>query len=125
MTPRIIITRARVRHVPDAIVISHRPFVITRNGSELSFQNRYGAPVSFRLLASVIVAMPRVLTWAELQDIAYAENPNGGPLSVRDNLCVIRNKHCQRLRTLGLRIVIRKAFGAHAEELGQQLREAA
>lgn len=106
-----IILASRPLYLPeDTIVIdcgSHRLWLGERAFPQHNMQYK---PVIFRIAATLFVRLGRLVTWDELEDYIYCDDPNGGPCSNSRAVTLHRAKRTV-FTPLGTTVTNRWGFG--------------
>lgn len=103
---RVLIATRPVKAPRDTVVLDVAHKLILRDGKMLNFNGNEVRYVSFNVLATMLMrfAAGKFLGLAELGDIVYADDENGGPLNPRVRIWQTCQRYRAQLGYVGLRL---------------------
>lgn len=112
---RIILSNGPIE-TTDAIVIDHGNCCFWQRTERRPWiGGRREANRRFRTLTALLVRAPYVLTWDELIDAVWGDDPTGGPDNPRGHIGVILTQARPLLKWLGGKTVTMSGVGIHFE----------
>lgn len=126
MAPRIIVATRPVAAPPDAIVIDFANKAFWRNGHMIFRKNNVSStPVKFRILAALLVASPRPVSFNDLMEFVYGDTEDGGPLTARGCLKTHLSLTRSFIHSLGYVVVSKWGWGVQLLPAQIEVRKAA